>query len=79
MISVLYLDIRGGGGVIKAGSDEASLLDPLSLLWFRTSICFVILNQSILLNTTFRLSSISPAFLKALLYNFIVKVLLENY
>jgi hypothetical protein len=32
MISVLYLDIRGGGGVIKAGSDEASLLDPLSLL-----------------------------------------------
>jgi hypothetical protein len=28
VIGVLYLDIGGGGGVAKAGSDKASLLDP---------------------------------------------------
>jgi hypothetical protein len=31
VISVLYLDIEGGGGVIKAGSDKELLLDPLLL------------------------------------------------
>jgi hypothetical protein len=68
VIGVLYSDIKGGGGVIKAGSDEA----------FGAFICFVTLNQSILSNITFGLSGISPAFLKALLHSFIVKVLLEN-
>jgi hypothetical protein len=76
MISVLYSDIRGGGRVAKAGSDKVLLLDPSP--WFRASVCFMTPNWSILLNMTFRLSGISLAFLKALLYSFVVKVLLEN-